>query len=743
MADPVYGEFVTLRGLISLAGLQRGQLKTVVWNKQNEQLVALGYAEIYTGTGAPPPALDPYATREWVQSQLSDVEVSDADLAATVAAASATRTAVDARVRAVGDATYAPLGVAGGSAINRVVIIGPSLEEQIGQGASTVDPSFATPAQSAMRARGWFHWCNAALGNALHLDYNAGVGGNRYDQMLARFDADVIAHNPRFVFIGSATNDIGGGRTVAQITADLDAMIDKCRASGAQVIVMTIPPRSTHNTVSMRAKVAEINRYISALAGVRDGVIAVDLWRPLADPATGYPVPGTTADGTHYSVSGAAILGFHVAEKIRHLVTVRPRLVSYSTDPRRFIANPAMLANGTGWTATTGATAAFVAGDYGNTATITVTGNSSLTAVRGIVAESVRADGYWEPGDTLQTTCRLRWSDLVALTGETPCAPVLRIEQQNAGGTVLKTAHALYSTSIEWATWPTGNTVPLPTPKSGDVVLTTWLSTVHVDCAKIRLIVGWLGAASVTVKIDDMAPVKDAAATADHPSPDPYVRQDPGVTGYSSRWVAAELTGADGTAVASWTDTDTQIALTQPTGTKQPTLQTVGGVKVVRFDGVDDELRNTALTAYNSIAIVFRMADTAPTDTSPGLFSSADAMGVARGTSASQYRTNVFFAGTGRSVSPGTVTAPNGVGRFLVLRNNDGDARMEVNGVAVTNTTAATATTVTSLLLGQRNNSFGNIEIVEVMVFPTGLTDAQMATLYTYAKSQYPALFPA
>ncbi len=111
MADPVYGEFVTLRGLISLAGLQRGQLKTVVWNKQNEQLVALGYAEIYTGTGAPPPVLDPYATREWVQSQLADVEVSDADLAATVAAASATRTAVDARVRAVGDATYAPTDV--------------------------------------------------------------------------------------------------------------------------------------------------------------------------------------------------------------------------------------------------------------------------------------------------------------------------------------------------------------------------------------------------------------------------------------------------------------------------------------------------------------------------------------------------------------------------------------------------------------------------------------------------------
>jgi hypothetical protein len=30
-----------------------------------------------------------------------------------------------------------------------------------------------------MRARGWFHWAKAFLGNSLYLTYNAGVGGNR------------------------------------------------------------------------------------------------------------------------------------------------------------------------------------------------------------------------------------------------------------------------------------------------------------------------------------------------------------------------------------------------------------------------------------------------------------------------------------------------------------------------------------------------------------------------------------
>lgn len=154
MADPVYGEFVTLRGLISLAGLQRGQLKTVVWNKQNEQLVALGYAEIYTGTGAPPPALDPYATREWVQSQLADVEVSDADLAATVAAASATRTAVDARVRAVGDATYAPVSLRRAAKAQAVIAGIPKTQEGVQVSASppTVTLSAAGAASSITNA---------------------------------------------------------------------------------------------------------------------------------------------------------------------------------------------------------------------------------------------------------------------------------------------------------------------------------------------------------------------------------------------------------------------------------------------------------------------------------------------------------------------------------------------------------------------------------------------------------------
>lgn len=153
-------------------------------------------------------------------------------------------------------------------------------------------------------------------------------------------------------------------------------------------------------------------------------------------------------------------------------------------------------------------------------------------------------------------------------------------------------------------------------------------------------------------------------------------------------------------------------------------------------------MRHTDLTAYSGLAVICRMADDAP-DVAAGLFSSADAMGVSRGTSVSQYRTNVFFTGSGRNVSSATVTAPNGTARLIAIRNTDGDARMEVNGVAVTNANAATATSTISFILGQRSNSFGKVEVIEVLLYPAGLTDAQMASLFTYAKAQYPALFPA
>jgi hypothetical protein len=57
-------------------------------------------------------------------------------------------------------------------------------------------------------------------------------------------------------------------------------------------------------------------------------------------------------------------------------------------------------------------------------------------------------------------------------------------------------------------------------------------------------------------------------------------------------WVADDLSGSNGTSVASWSDRTASRALAEAGATTKPTLQNsvVNGHKIVRFDGTDDRL---------------------------------------------------------------------------------------------------------------------------------------------------------
>lgn len=69
---------------------------------------------------------------------------------------------------------------------------------------------------------------------------NAGVGGNTSADMLARFDTDVMSKKPTVVVILAGTNDIR--HVVAPTTQNIGTMADRAAASGARVILGTIPP---------------------------------------------------------------------------------------------------------------------------------------------------------------------------------------------------------------------------------------------------------------------------------------------------------------------------------------------------------------------------------------------------------------------------------------------------------------------------------------------------------------------
>jgi lysophospholipase L1-like esterase len=643
--------------------------------------------------------------------------------------------------RAALNSTFAP------PQTSTCVIIGPSLEEQNAQGSDTLDP---VSVSDALRARGWFHWMNGYLGaqgKGLKLLRNSGVGGQRWDEMLARFQTDVLAYKPNLIIIGSPTNDIGAGRTFAQITADGAAMISLARSIGARVAVHMIAPRSNVNTTAKRAIVDEVNRWIGDLAFTYPGVVGVDTWTPLLDPATGWPVYGTTLDGTHYSIAGAARIGKATADAVAPLIAVsRPPLTSFSKDARRAIDNPAFLNNGSGWaSASGGATITYTTADRGNgnKAVIDIVGNAALTTIRGITRTQY-AEGFVTPGDILQASVRVKWSGMTLLGGSTPGTPVARVQQLDIGGNVLKTSYSLYSASSEWeVTYPsTSNTTPMPMPSSGEMLLTTFRMSVDAACVQLRVYLGWIGAANAHIEFSDFALLKDSDATVARPTGDPYVR--PAVASpYVLRWEANELAVPDGTTVTSWPDSESGYTLTNATTTARPVVRALAGKRVVEYDGVDDYLYNTAVPAYRSRAVVARIMPDAPA-TNQGLISSGssggtDATHVGMLRLSSSGRVSSYYTGS-RSVT-GSVDMPIGKFVVLIMRNASTDARTELNG---TQSSVSTATATTDQMVaveqGRRTTSYGRIQVAADICFPSNLTNTEMAAVLASLQSQHAAL---
>lgn len=391
MADPVYGEFVTLRGLISLAGLQRGQLKTVVWNKQNEQLVALGYAEIYTGTGAPPPALDPYATREWVQSQLADVEVSDADLAATVAAASETRTAVDARVRAVGDATYAPRDLAS------FVTLGDSRMQL--NGATSWPPNAS--GYIARENRGHVTHALVMLRHRMRWLVNGGVGGDTTAMMLARTDG-LLALNPGWLIGFGAINSVNADVPSATIISDLTQIFDKCAAKGVRVVWGTDWISGGTNTAAKKRAAAEVNNWLRGQAVTRPNFYLAEYAAIMGDTETGIIPAALGQDLLHQDAPGAHRMAQELVRILDPLVPRSDRLLSYNADPTNYLIN------------------GMFTGSVSGVATSWTKG-ASTTATYAKVARTDGLAGEWqqvtctaETGSSLQQQVALSTTDLVS-----------------------------------------------------------------------------------------------------------------------------------------------------------------------------------------------------------------------------------------------------------------------------------------------------------------------------------------
>lgn len=155
---------------------------------------------------------------------------------------------------------------------------------------------------------------------------NAGIGGHRSNDMLARFDRDVLAHKPDMVTISVGVNDVWHGFydnhplgdgprgiPLKDYRKNVEAMVEKAKAAGVKVVL--ISTTVIHEDLSNREN-AKLVGYNAALRDIarREGALFVDLQKPFRAlirtyrSATGARDNLLTVDGVHMNPAGNKVM---------------------------------------------------------------------------------------------------------------------------------------------------------------------------------------------------------------------------------------------------------------------------------------------------------------------------------------------------------------------------------------------------------------------------------------------------
>lgn len=217
-----------------------------------------------------------------------------------------------------------------------------------------------------------------------------------------------------------------------------------------------------------------------------------------------------------------------------------------------------------------------------------------------------------------------------------------------------------------------------------------------------------------------------------------------GVPGYGYRYRAESITAAAETTVTSWPTIAGANALTVPSGRTAPTLKASGSRRFVKFDGVNNVLQNAALsmTGQRTIVAVARVADTTLA-TGHDILSIASSTDIGLQKIAANNTYSAFLPGTAsRSFSDGA--GGIGIWRFFAITFTATEGILYVDGNAsAAVTTGLTSDMLTSLRLAYLNQPApGNVEIAEVVTWPTALTSTEIATVRTNLRIAQAGLLP-
>ena len=147
---------------------------------------------------------------------------------------------------------------------------------------------------------------------------NAAIAGNRVlleggygPTLVERFDRDVLRRSGvGTVVLLAGTNDLSRGLSARQLTAELARLVERSRAAGLRVVLVTVPPAEGRTPAAQAAR-REVNAWVRTRSGA-DAVVDADA--VLRDPGAPERLrPAYDHDGLHLTPAGHRALGAAVA----------------------------------------------------------------------------------------------------------------------------------------------------------------------------------------------------------------------------------------------------------------------------------------------------------------------------------------------------------------------------------------------------------------------------------------------
>ncbi|HEV2389793.1 MAG TPA: GDSL-type esterase/lipase family protein [Nitrososphaerales archaeon] len=135
---------------------------------------------------------------------------------------------------------------------------------------------------------------------------NKGVNGQRTDEIMSRFDKDVVAEKPSVVIVLAGVNDIYQGRAANSVERNLESMYVMAEGRGIVPVAATVLPYNTAREKE-RASIREVNAWIET-ASRAPGRLFCDTNLAVRDKDAP-DFLSSSRDGLHPDVNGYRAMG--------------------------------------------------------------------------------------------------------------------------------------------------------------------------------------------------------------------------------------------------------------------------------------------------------------------------------------------------------------------------------------------------------------------------------------------------